>query len=160
MCSSDLQPRFLPDKFESGTMNIPAILGLKKAVEYIFSTGLKAIYAMEMALTSAFISMVRAIDGVDIIGPEGAFEKVPVVSLDFRGNDNAAIAAALDTHYGIMTRCGLHCAPCAHKTLNTYPRGTVRFYFGHFNTADEVEYIARSIKEILKKGLSYGFQTN
>jgi selenocysteine lyase/cysteine desulfurase len=51
-----------------------------------------------------------------------------------------------------MARCGLHGAPNAHKTLGTYPHGTVRFSFGHFNTAGEVEYIAASMKEILKQG--------
>jgi len=50
-----------------------------------------------------------------------------------------------------MTRCGLHCAPLAHKTLGTYPQGTVRFSFGHFNTLDEVDYIVQSIQEMLKK---------
>jgi len=150
------QPDFLPDKFEPGTMNIPAILGLKKAVEYINLTGLKSIYDKEKVLASSFLSKVQGIDGVSIIGKKDISDRIAVVSLDFMKNDNAAIAAALDTHYGIMTRCGLHCAPIAHKTLNTYPHGTVRFSFGYFNTMDEVEYIALSIKDILKKGTYYG----
>jgi len=150
------QPDFLPDKFESGTMNIPGILGLKKAVEYIESTGLKTIYDREMRLTLAFISNARGIDGINIIGKEDDAGRLAVVSLDFPGNDNAKIAAALDTHYGIMTRCGLHCAPFAHKALGTYPNGTVRFSFGHFNTTDDVEYITNSISEILKNGKLYG----
>ena len=154
------QPDFLPDKFESGTMNIPGILGLKKAVEYIESTGLKTIYDREIRLTLAFISNVLCIDGINIIGKEDDTGRLAVVSLDFPGNDNAKIAAVLDTHYGIMTRCGLHCAPFAHKTLGTYPNGTVRFSFGYFNTIDDVEYITHSIKEILKNGKRYGLQAN
>ena len=156
LSSESEQPDFLPDKFESGTINIPAIFGLKKAIEYINSTGMKTIYAKETALISAFISKVRGIDGVDIIGREDAAERVPVVSLDFAGRDNAVVSAALDGSHGIMARCGLHCAPMAHKTLDTYPHGTVRFSFGHFNTMDDVEYVVRSIKEILKSA-SYGF---
>ena len=151
------QPNILPDKFESGTINIPAILGLKKAVEYINSAGMKTIYEKEMALTSAFISKVHSIDGVSIIGRKDVTDRVAVVSLDFLENDNSVISASLDENYGIMTRCGLHCAPIAHKTLNTYPHGTVRFSFGYFNTIDDVEYIAQSIKEVLIKGASYGF---
>ena len=141
------QPNFLPDKFESGTMNLPGIIGLKKAVEYIRSVGVKAIYEKEMTLASAFISKINGINGVRVIGKN--VDRVAVVSLDFPNYDNAEIAAALGTKYGIMTRCGLHCAPAAHITLGTFPHGTVRFSFGYFNTMDEVEYIARSIKEIL-----------
>ncbi|MCL1875850.1 MAG: aminotransferase class V-fold PLP-dependent enzyme [Synergistaceae bacterium] len=145
------QPDFLPDKFESGTMNIPAILGLKAALEYINSTGIKSICEHETLLTSEFISKVCGIEGARLIGKEDVADRTAVVSIDFEGNDNAAIAAALDSDYGIMTRCGLHCAPLAHKTLNTYPHGTVRFSFGHFNTLDEIEYIAQALKEILRK---------
>jgi cysteine desulfurase family protein len=143
------QPNFLPDKFESGTMNIPAIIGLKKALEYINRIGIKTIYDKEMQLASAFLSKVRDIPGIRIVGKECADGRIAVVSLDFLNADNAEIAHALDSDYGIMTRCGLHCAPIAHKTLGTYPQGTVRFSFGHFNTTDEVDYIAQSIKELL-----------
>ena len=145
------QPDFLPDKFEPGTMNIPAIIGLKKALEYINSAGVKAIYKKETELVSAFVSGIQGLDGVKIIGRKNA-GGAAVVSLDFPGNDNALIAAALDEKYGIMARCGLHCAPAAHKSLNTYPHGTLRFSFGHFNTLEEADYIARAIKEILAKG--------
>ncbi len=150
------QPNFLPDKFESGTMNIPAILGLKKAVEYIRLTSMKKIHAHEMKLTMAFLSKICEISGINVIGKTEALDRIAVVSLDFVGKDNATIASLLDSNYGIMTRCGLHCAPFAHKTLGTYPEGTVRFSFGHFNTLDEVEYILQSIKEILT-GVHYGF---
>ena len=143
------QPDFLPDKFESGTMNIPAIMGLKKSLEYIKSTGVKAIFEKEIALAGKFISRMSKLDGVSIIGKKGLDGRLAVVSLDFKNRDNAEIAAALDSDYGIMTRCGLHCAPLAHKTLRTYPHGTVRFSFGHFNTPDEIDYIAASIEEIL-----------
>jgi len=145
------QPDMLPDKFESGTMNIPAILGLKKAIEYIKSVGTNQIFKKEMELTSAFLSMVHEIEGVHIIGKKDISDRVAVVSLDFPESDNAVIVALLDEKYNIMTRCGLHCAPSAHKTLNTYPHGTVRFSFGYFNSIDDVEYIIQSIKEITKE---------
>ena len=145
------QPNFLPDKFESGTMNIPGIIGLKKSIEYINSIGIRAIYEKEMALTSAFISKVSGIGGVKIIGKNDIEGRVAVVSLYFVGKDNATIATKLDENYGIMTRCGLHCAPIAHKSLGTFPQGTVRFSFGYFNTLEEIDYIFRSISEVLKK---------
>ena len=144
------QPGFLPDKFESGTLNIPGILGLKKAVEYINSVGMKEIYEKEMALSSAFISRIDNIGGVRLIGKKDIANRVSVISLDFTDIDNSKVSAMLDEKYSIMTRCGLHCAPVAHRTLDTFPHGTVRFSFGYFNTIDEVEYIVHAIKEILQ----------
>jgi selenocysteine lyase/cysteine desulfurase len=73
-----------------------------------------------------------------------------VVSLDFEGWDNAEIAYELDSQYGIATRCGLHCAPSAHKTLGTFPQGTVRFSFSHFNTMEEIRYAIDAINKIIK----------
>jgi len=150
------QPGTLTDKFESGTMNIPAILGLKKAVEFINKTGVKQIFKKEMELTAIFIESIQGVRGVNIIGRKSMKDRVAVVSLDFPDSDNALIAAALDEHFGIMTRCGLHCAPAAHKTLKTYPQGTVRFSFGYFNTMEDVEYSIQAIKNLVENGAKYG----
>ena len=159
------QPSMLPDKFESGTINIPGILALKSSIEYITSIGIENIYEKEIALANKFISMLQEIDGIEIIGKPSTTnvkttpvsestkkpppDRVAVVSLNFPGKDNAEIASILDKKYGIMTRCGLHCAPNAHKTLDTYPHGTIRFSFGFFNTTDEVKYIVESIENLI-----------
>jgi selenocysteine lyase/cysteine desulfurase len=145
------QPGFLPDKFESGTMNIPGIIALARAIEYINQTGLQTIRDKETQLADTFIEKISNVNGVTVIGVGDNTDRLAIVSVDFAGRDNAVIADSLDTNYGIMTRCGLHCAPLAHKTLGTYPQGTVRFSFGHFNTLDEVDYIVQSIQEMLKK---------
>ena len=142
-------PGFLPDKFEPGTLNLPGIIGLNKALKYIASESPKAILSHELKLADAFIRGISEIQGVRIAGPTGPEGRVGVVSLDFQGLDNAEIAYQLESRFGIMTRCGLHCAPLAHRTLNTYPGGTVRFTFGYFNTLDETEYALESIKSIL-----------
>ncbi|MCL2438498.1 MAG: aminotransferase class V-fold PLP-dependent enzyme [Coriobacteriia bacterium] len=156
------QPDFLPDKFESGTMNIAGILGLKAAINHLLEQGIDTIYQHEIKLYRHFISSAKDIEGINLIAAENSTsetaltqtKKVPVVSVDFPRHDNAAIAATLDKHYGIMTRCGLHCAPAAHKTLGTFPQGTVRFSFGHTNTLKEVDYLLNSLKELL--GTSHG----
>ena len=140
------QPDFLPDKFESGTMNIPAIIGLKKSLEYIKSEGISP--KKKMFLTNLFLQLLEEIPEVTIIGRKA--NRTAVISLNFTTIDNAQAAAALANDYGIMTRCGLHCSPAAHKTLNTYPCGTVRFSFGCFNTPEEIKYIAESIKKIVR----------
>lgn len=73
------------------------------------------------------------------------------VSLDFTqaGLDNAMVSFQLDSEYGIMTRCGMHCAPRAHKTLGTFPQGTVRLAFGHRNTPQEVDACLEALETIL-----------
>ena len=143
------QPNFLPDKFEPGTLNIPAIIGLKASLEYIEQIGIDTIFKKKMKLTKQFLEGLKLIDGISIIG----ISNIAVVSIIFLHMDNAEAADMLDTKYGIMTRCGLHCSATSHKTLGTYPHGTVRFSFGHFNTQDEIDCILSAVKEVA----SYGF---
>ncbi len=146
---SEIQPEFLPDKYESGTPNIPAIYGLHAGLKYIMEKGIDHIREEEMKLAGAFMEKMKEIPGVRIVGPNRVENRAPVVSLDFEGRDNAEIAFNLDNEYGISTRTGLHCAPNAHKTLETYPQGTVRFSFGHFNTMDEVLFAAKAVKVLI-----------
>ncbi len=110
-------------------------------MQYVLKTGTTAIYEAEMALCGRFLAGARALPGVRIVGVDGQEDRVATVSLDFTpaGLDNAAVAYRLDSEHGVMTRCGMHCAPRAHKTLDTFPQGTVRFAFGHTNTAQEVD---------------------
>ena len=148
---SEIQPHFLPDKYESGTPNIPAIYGLNTSLKYIMEKGIDSIREEELKLTGAFLEAVKDLENVRIVGPNRMDKRAPVVSLDFIGRDNAEIAFALESEYGIATRTGLHCAPNAHKTLNTYPQGTVRFSFGHKNTMEEVLYAADAVRKMLEK---------
>jgi len=97
----------------------------------------------------------QTISGVRLLGPETLHDRVAVFSLDFPGQDNAAVGDRLEREFGILTRCGLHCAPHAHKTLGTYPGGTVRFSFGWYNTADDVDAALQAIA-CLTKGEHHG----
>lgn len=146
---SIVMPDFLPDKFEPGTLNIPGIIGLSAALNYIEAKGLDSIREIELLLTKTFLAYMNKRSGIKVIGLDGIEGRCPIVSLDFDNRDNAEIAFRLDNEFGIMTRCGLHCAPMAHRTLNTYPNGTVRFAFGHFNTEEEVEYAIEAIDKIM-----------
>ena len=83
-----------------------------------------------------------------VAGPGDVEQQVGVVSLDFTNGDNAEIAYRLEQDFGIMTRCGLHCAPNAHKTLGTFPQGTVRFSFGYATTEEEIQYAVNAIKQM------------
>lgn len=141
-------PENLPDKYESGTMNLPGIIGLHAALDYLEKTGIEAIHKKKMILTEHFLNQVEEIPNVRIVGRKDTENRVAVVSLDFLDGDNAVAAFELEQEYGIMTRVGLHCAPAAHKSLRTFPQGTVRFAFGAENTKEEIESCVKGIKRI------------
>lgn len=142
-------PESLPDKYESGTMNLPGIIGLHAALSYIEETGIKTIHRKKLELTQYFLENVKEFTNIRIVGKEGMKDRVAVVSLDFVQEDNAVIAFELEQNYGIMTRVGLHCAPIAHRTLHTYPQGTVRFAFSASNTRGEIDQCIEGFREIL-----------
>ena len=147
---AETQPPYLPDKFESGTLNIPGIFGLNTAIKYLLKTGIESIRREELNLTDLFVEGISDLPKVKIIGNNARSERTALISLDFVDQDNAEIADMLARDFQIMTRCGLHCAPSAHKSLGTFPQGTVRFSFSHFNTAKEIEYALDSIGKCLR----------
>ncbi len=149
---SEEQPQQWPDKFESGTQNYWGLAGLKAAVDFLLKTSVMAIRKKEEALTVQFLKEVEGIKGLKLLGlPAGAEkERVAVVSLNIEGRDPSEVGYELDEKYGIMTRVGLHCAPLAHRTIGTYPIGTVRFSFGFYNTEKEIETAIKALKEIAK----------
>lgn len=144
-----IQPRFLPDYFESGTLNLPGIAALNYSIKYINKIGLDNIRKKELLLTEKFINEINVLNEVEIIGPKTIKNRISVVSLDFKNRDNSEISYILEKKYGIMTRVGLHCAKLAHESLGTLDKGTVRFSFGYFNTEDEINYCIDAIKKII-----------
>lgn len=142
-------PETLPDKYESGTMNLPGIIGLHAALKYIRETSLHVIHAKKMELAEYFIRKVKEIPGLRIAGKQEIEDRVAVVAVDFTERDNAMIAFELEQEYGIMTRVGLHCAPLAHNTLQTYPQGAVRFAFSANNTKEEIDICIDGIYNLL-----------
>lgn len=147
----EIHPEYMPDKFEAGTLNIPGIYGLNASLKYLFEEGIDSIREKELTLLNVFLEKVNNIENIKLIGKNGIEERTALASIDFKEYDNAAISYKLYKDFDIMTRCGLHCAPVAHKTLGTFPNGTVRFSFSHFNTIDEVNYTIDSINKCLKE---------
>lgn len=143
---SDIQPELMPDKYEAGTPNIPGLYGLNAAIKFILETGRDRIHEKEMALTGRFLEGLRTMDHVKVIGKQGVEDRTAVVSMDFPQEDNGLVAHYLDQQFGIKCRCGMHCAPAAHKTLGTFPKGTVRFSFGFFNTFAEIDYCLEALR--------------
>ena len=141
-------PLYLPDRFEPGTPNLPGIYGWEAALAYLESVTVEAAAAHDRALSERFLIGLRDMPGVALIGPDTAEGRVGVFSLDFPGKDNAEITARLEEDFGILTRCGLHCAPNAHRTLGTFPRGTVRLSLGWFNTEADIDRALQAVKAV------------
>ena len=147
-----IMPSFLPDCFEVGTLNLPGIAGLNHSLQYLMNRGISSIHEKEMELAGQFLDgAARLIPQGIVIGRKDCRNRIAVVSLDFPNDDNARISFELDQKFGIMTRVGLHCAAAAHQALGTFPKGTLRFSFGIFNTPEEVEYCLRALHDIVSE---------
>ena len=149
LSDSEEIPDFLPDRFESGTLNLPGIIGLHQALVYLKEAGIDNMRNEKMEITKYFLDKVKEIEGAKVAGKKTVEGRLGVVSIDFEGFDNSIVSFYLSSKYKIMTRVGMHCAPRAHQTLNTFPQGTVRFSFSHFNTEEEVDICIDAIKTIL-----------
>jgi len=166
------QPDFLPDSLESGTQNNPGIAGLGAGVDFILKEGVNKIKDHEASLISTLLSELYGLPGLTIYGPLKAELQTATISMTFDSilptGDNhtyggcgsinlawmeegipvADVGNILDSEFDIFVRVGLHCAPLAHKTLGTFPEGTVRFSMGYFNTLQDVKYTAKVIRRI------------
>ncbi len=142
------QPDTLPEQFESGTLNTPGIAGLKAGVEFIRETGLDAIRKKEARLVGQTVEGLNSIPGVTVFGPQEPDKRGGVVSFTAAGRDPAQIGFLLDRDYDVGVRVGLHCAPFAHKTIGTYPGGTVRVSPGFFTTDEDIDYFLKALRAI------------
>ena len=147
----EIQPDFLPDQMESGTLNTPGLAGLGAGVEFILKQGLSSIREKEVTLSRMVWEGLRKIKAVELYGPEEAEERVALVSFNIKGLNPNLVASILDTAYDIAVRAGLHCAALAHRTLGTFPEGTVRVSPGFFNREGEIEDLIRAVSEIAGK---------
>ncbi len=145
------QPDFMPDKFESGTPNGIGLAGLAAGIRFVLDTGVAAIREKEARFARRFLDGAAGILGVTLYGPHDTREHTAIVSFNIRGVSSSDVASALDEEFNIMCRPGLQCAPSAHRTIGTFPQGTVRFSFGFFNTESEVEQGLEAVAHISKK---------
>ena len=141
-------PSFMPDRFEAGTMNLPGIMGLHAALRWLEQETIDAVRSHELELTERFLSGALDIPHLRVIGRQDIAERAGVVSVVPENADPALVADALGREYGIMVRVGLHCAPNAHKTLGTFPTGTIRFSFGRWNTPQQVDTALSALREL------------
>ena len=143
-----IQPDFLPDKFESGTLNIPGIVGLSSGIEFIRHEGLNTIREHTKNLRASLIDGICNIPNYLIYGELSSDLGTSCVSISHSKMDISELSFALDNDFGISNRSGLHCAPLAHKTIGSYPEGTVRLSVGYFNTIEEIKYTVDCLNKI------------
>ncbi|MBU3129489.1 aminotransferase class V-fold PLP-dependent enzyme [Clostridium tagluense] len=151
LSSSIIQPDFLPDKFESGTLNGPGVAGLLEGINFINTQGLDTIREHEEYLCENFISGLLNINSIEVYGLRDSTKRVAAISVNSTKIDNSELGFILDTQYGITTRTGLHCAPLAHETVGTYPTGSLRFGIGPFNDIKDINYTLSSLNSIIRK---------
>ena len=149
-------PRFMPDKFEAGTLNLPGIMGLAAGVRWLNQRGIASLRAHELALTEQLLTGLLDLEQqglLRIVGRRDIVQRTSVVSIAATKQDLAVVAHRLNEEYGIATRVGLHCAPNAHKTLQTYPTGTLRFSMGWHNNEADIDAALKALREVLSYGV-------
>jgi cysteine desulfurase family protein len=136
---SEIQPDFLPDKLESGTLNAIGLAGLGAALEDLTAFGIDKVLSHEQKLLRRFRDGLRELTQIEVYGPADPVESVGVLSLNVTGIPCDEVGRRLEQQFGILTRTGLHCAPAAHRSIGTLDKGTVRFSVSRFTTESDIE---------------------
>ena len=147
----EIHPDFLPDRYESGTMNTPGLAGLAAGVDFVLERSVDAIHEKNLSLSRRFLQGIRDIDGLNLYGGLNPKRQTSTFSFTVKNASNSDIGLLLDDEYDIMARVGLHCAPTAHRTIGTFPAGTVRFGMGYFNRAEEVNIAIEALGELVMR---------
>lgn len=142
------QPKFLPDKFESGTPNVVGLAGMNASVRWLLEQGIDQARAHEIQLTKRLLEGLESISGVQIYGRREAEKQVATVSFNIIDKTPSEIGLRLDEDFDVLCRVGLHCSPASHKTIGTFPTGTVRFGMGLFNTRAEVDRAIAAVQQL------------
>jgi selenocysteine lyase/cysteine desulfurase len=144
------QPEACPDKFESGTPNGVGIAGLGAGVRWVLDRGVEAIAAHEIELASVLIEGLSAIPNVTVCGAAGATQRTATVSFTVANRTVSEIGLRLDDEFDVLCRVGLHCAPAAHRSLGTFPEGTVRFAAGAGTTLDDIQTAVAAVRHLVR----------
>ncbi|MFC1462413.1 aminotransferase class V-fold PLP-dependent enzyme [Verrucomicrobiota bacterium] len=144
----ETQPEIMPDRYESGTPNTPGLAGLSAALGFLISQTVKNVRRNLCGVGTQLLEGLLAIDGVTVHGPDEMEKNVGIFSFRLAGHDPGEVARILETRYGIMTRVGLQCAPSAHRSIGTFPEGTVRASISCFTVEEEVQCLVRAVEEI------------
>lgn len=148
LSSSELMPDFLPDRFEAGTLNIQGLAGLEQGCLYLVKRTVNAVRDHEAHLGVILREILASSDRVITYGPEDSREATGVFSVNIVNMEPSEVGRRLDEEFGICTRVGLHCAPRAHRTIGTFPGGTVRLSWGPLTTERQIRKAGRALIRI------------
>lgn len=142
------QPESLPERLESGTVNLPGILGISAGIDFINRNGLENLFRHEMEVHKALYNGISKISGARIYSPD-PYKTLctPVLSFNMDGASSEETASYL-AKYDVAVRAGLHCAPLAHQRLGTIDSGAVRLSSGWFNTKAEAGKVVNLLKNM------------
>jgi cysteine desulfurase/selenocysteine lyase len=145
------QPDFLPDMCESGTLNVAGLAGLGAGIRWLLERGVERIRAHEVALAGRLIGGLRRIPGVTVYGPLDPEQQTATVSFNIDAMSPSTVGLRLDEEHEVLCRVGLHCAPAAHKTIGTFPDGTVRFGLAALNTPHDVDLAVAAVEQLARE---------
>ena len=148
LSESYIQPDFMPDHLESGTLNTVGIVGLLEGVKFVLNNTPEAIHQKEMHLTKKLISELKNIKGVNVYGAD---ERVGVVGFSVDGIDSVTVCTKLDEDYNIASRGGMHCAAIAHQSMGTAKMGLARLSVSYFTKMNEIDKAINAVNKISKK---------
>jgi len=141
-------PAFMPDRFEAGTGNAPGLAGLLAGLGWMYGHGRASVRNAELAAVERLMAGIASLPGAMVYGPAPGVPRCAVMSFTVAGWSVSELALELDERYGILCRVGLHCAPRAHRSIGTFPDGTVRLAPGPFTSMDDVDYTVAALSEL------------
>ena len=149
------QPLFLPDRYESGTPNTPGIAALLGGLSFIERTGIGTIIKRKQDLRRSIIDGLSDIPQVVVYGNKDDNSQLPIISFNIEDKLPSEVGYEFNKR-AIYTRVGLHCSPVAHRTIGTFPEGTVRVAPGYFTTEEEIDVFIKAVREIAETSLVHG----
>ncbi|HEV3236618.1 MAG TPA: aminotransferase class V-fold PLP-dependent enzyme [Gemmataceae bacterium] len=146
--SSETQPLEFPYFLEGGTPNVLGVAGLSAGIKFVQEQGLDNIHQHEVSLTERLWQRLEEIGGYQTFGNRDPAKRVATLSFRSEALPASEIGGILDQAFDIAIRPGLHCAPYIHRSLGTFPDGTVRVSPGPFNTEADIDVLAGALAEI------------
>ena len=154
LSDSEQQPEDLPERLESGTLNTVGLAGLLAAIQFIEKEGIEQVQSHQKLLLQQLLDGLGVLPGVALYGPADAAAHGSALSFTIESADPAAFGFQLDREYGICCRVGLHCAPDAHRSIGTYPKGTIRVSPGYFNTSQDIDAFLSALRALAARKVS------